>query len=754
MTIKLKRLELSNVRSHEHFLFEPEQEGITAIRGATGTGKSTVVDSLAFALYGTKPEGVSKASQIYRDQATYPDDKCFIKADLIVDDTIIRIHRRMVSKSGFECDVYEYNEENDEFEHKAGSSVSHSENYIRKRLKMNEKGFLSAIHVQQKQVDNLILAGARERAEVIEKLTGVSGITQSLSLARDELKGLKKAISLSTIDDKALEELNEEYAKIEETIEKYSNAVNRHEERLITEKEKRDELKERVSDYEDRKTNLDRIEYRLDVLNPNVESLKEQVEDLTNQRKDLKAEIAKIGSAGSFDEIKEQKDGKDTEVERLSHEQFELEKTIKNWEEELKNAQSEAKDKGYSKHSELKKDILHNSNELDELKSQLEDSEKRSIQIDVEIESAKGALEIINSGEGKCPTCLQDIHDADESRKSLENDLGKLQDEKKSIAESIKNGKTAKQKFETKLEELTRLYDLWSSVKGHKSQITDAKNNLKSVKSDIKIARSESSAIQKLYNSAEQAKSIKDDYSRVKSNLESAMDRLSKTQEEQQNLLQEQKKINVVKDSTLSQARSRLNDLVESIEKRQNKIYEVSSQLKVLEERLNSLEDKIENENKNVKRYQDLLTRSEEAAASVSIISEFRQERIDNAIPAIEAFASDLLSRFTEGKFVNVFIDAKFKVTVQLANGKNRPVGLLSGGELSAAAMALRLAISMMLNFGSSKNLLILDEVLVSQDAERAELILSTIKEVAEGQVLLIAHNASIDSVVDKMIEL
>src|SRR5699024_10995905 len=366
----------------------------------------------------------------------------------------------------------------------------------------------------------------------------------------------------------------------------------------------------------------------------------------------------------------------------------------------------------------------------------------------------KGARETINSGEGKCPTCLQDIHDADESRKSLENDLGKLQDEKKSIAESIKNGKTAKQKFETKLEELTRLYDLWSSVKGHKSQITDAKNNLKSVKSDIKIARSESSAIQKLYNSAEQAKSIKDDYSRVKSNLESAMDRLSKTQEEQQNLLQEQKKINVVKDSTLSQARSRLNDLVESIEKRQNKIYEVSSQLKVLEERLKSLEAKIENENKNVKRYQDLLTRSEEAAASVSIISEFRQERIDNAIPAIEAFASDLLSRFTEGKFVNVFIDAKFKVTVQLANGKNRPVGLLSGGELSAAAMALRLAISMMLNFGSSKNLLILDEVLVSQDAERAELILSTIKEVAEGQVLLIAHNASIDSVVDKMIEL
>src|SRR5699024_6353154 len=478
----------------------------------------------------------------------------------------------------------------------------------------------------------------------------VSGITQSLSLARDELKGLKKAISLSTIDDKALEELNEEYAKIEETIEKYSNAVNRHEERLITEKEKRDELKERVSDYEDRKTNLDRIEYRLDVLNPNVESLKEQVEDLTNQRKDLKAEIAKIGSAGSFDEIKEQKDGKDTEVERLSHEQFELEKSIKNWEEELKNAQSEAEDKGYSKHSELKKDISHNSNELDELKSQLEDSEKRSIQIDVEIESAKGALEIINSGEGKCPTCLQDIHDADESRKSLENDLGKLQDEKKSIAESIKNGKTAKQKFETKLEELTRLYDLWSSVKGHKSQITDAKNNLKSVKSDIKIARSESSAIQKLYNSAEQAKSIKDDYSRVKSNLESAMDRLSKTQEEQQNLLQEQKKINVVKDSTLSQARSRLNDLVESIEKRQNKIYEVSSQLKVLEERLKSLEAKIENENKNVKRYQDLLTRSEEAAASVSIISEFRQERIDNAIPAIEAFASDLLSRFKIGR--------------------------------------------------------------------------------------------------------
>jgi DNA repair exonuclease SbcCD ATPase subunit len=181
---------------------------------------------------------------------------------------------------------------------------------------------------------------------------------------------------------------------------------------------------------------------------------------------------------------------------------------------------------------------------------------------------------------------------------------------------------------------------------------------------------------------------------------------------------------------------------------------ESRGELKLAHERLVHLDEKIAKAEEEIKKYKDLLKAVEVASASTNLIEEFREERIRTSIPVIEVYASDLLSRFTEGVFTSLKIDGKFNTTVVLANGTERAVGLLSGGELSAASMALRLAISMLLNSGSSTNLIILDEVLVSQDAARAELILTTVKDVCKGQVVLIAHNDSIDGIADKVVEL
>lgn len=60
----------------------------------------------------------------------------------------------------------------------------------------------------------------------------------------------------------------------------------------------------------------------------------------------------------------------------------------------------------------------------------------------------------------------------------------------------------------------------------------------------------------------------------------------------------------------------------------------------------------------------------------------------------------------------------------------------------------------MLLNGSGAKNPIILDEVFVSQDANRAELSISTIKEVCQGQVIMIAHNESLDAVADKIVQL
>ena len=138
----------------------------------------------------------------------------------------------------------------------------------------------------------------------------------------------------------------------------------------------------------------------------------------------------------------------------------------------------------------------------------------------------------------------------------------------------------------------------------------------------------------------------------------------------------------------------------------------------------------------------------------MAVLEEFREERIKTSLPIVSAYASDLLSRFTDGKFTQLKLDKKFNASVSLANGVERPVGLLSGGELSSAAIALRLAISLLLNSGSSSTMLGLDEVLVSQDAERSELILTTIRDIFQGQLVIISHGPNTNEIADKVIEL
>ena len=181
---------------------------------------------------------------------------------------------------------------------------------------------------------------------------------------------------------------------------------------------------------------------------------------------------------------------------------------------------------------------------------------------------------------------------------------------------------------------------------------------------------------------------------------------------------------------------------------------ETQSQISVAQERFKSIQVQAQQVDAEIAKYKDMLTQVEEAVTTTNVVERFRETRIEDSVPVIEEYASDLISRFTSGKFVRLEMDKKFNATVVLADGRRRPVGMLSGGEMSAAAIALRVAISMLLNQGTSQNLIILDEVLVSQDYTRAEAIIETIREICKGQIVLIAHNDSIDAHSDKVVEI
>ena len=758
MTIILKRVELSNIRSHKHVVFEPEAEGITAISGPNGTGKSTIVDSIAWVLYGTKPTGVSKVSAIYREDALFGDDRCFAIVEIEVENQYLKVERRMVNKNGaVECEVWEKitaKDGTEKFKQVAGPAVSHAEPYIRKRLRMDEKGFLSAILVQQKQVDQLISASPRERAEVIEKLTGISAVTAALVESRQEFNSLKKVASISTVDESALAALKMDRDELEVSIEKQTASVGDTRRKVSELKKAGVELRDNVAEESQKREAAEELREEQTVVNTKIESRESELERLTEDRKAQRKKLSLISSGTSLEEIepkvkalKGDLRGKELQSAKIDAELVKNRRKLQDYSKIIESSDLETAEEVTAARDSVRSAL---QGALDEIGTQ-----KASIlSADSEMKKIAKAISVLTGGDGTCPTCLQHIDNVSAAVTVLDNEVTALKKSKEDSKSKILELQEIEASSRTSISEHDLILEAITQSESLSVLIEEGSVSFSNLGSDIITLEGELKALEKVYNAAKRHEDIKNDYDRLLARSKTVSNEIEVLKSRKDEIEEELTTAGTISAAALTKLRTKLDEARASHTKLMMTLTESKGELNLSNERLLHLHEKIAKAEDEIKKYKDLLKSVEVASASTNLIEEFREERIRTSIPVIEVYASDLLSRFTEGKFTSLRIDGKFNTTVVLANGIERAVGLLSGGELSAASMALRLAISMLLNSGSSTNLIILDEVLVSQDAGRAELILSTVKDVCKGQVVLIAHNDSIDGIADKVVEL
>lgn len=758
MSIKLKRVELSNIRSHKHVIFEPEDEGITAISGPNGTGKSTIVDSIAWVLYGTKPQGVSKVSAIYREGAVFGEDRCFASVVMDVDGQVLKVERRMVNKGGaVECEVWEQVKSNSgqlKYKQIAGPAVSHAEPYIRKRLKMDEKGFLSAILVQQKQVDQLISSGPRERAAVIEKLTGISSITAALVESRQEYNSLKKVASISTIDEEGLKKLKTDRDELEKSIKSQETLTTDLKEKASTSKAEALELRDKVSEESEKIESVDNLRQELIAITTKIESHEEELVRLNDDRKAKRDKMSLVSSGTSLSEIEPKVNDLKSKLRSTELDAAKCDTTLRDSRKKLGEYEVLIESSDVKTLDEVDKAIETARTKQKEIVDEIGSTKAKGVSAGSEIEKLKKAINVLSEGDGSCPTCLQHVEDVSSA-------VGILQAQIDELSESKDNAKSHIRKLQAEAQELkshvSELVDLQNAIV-HSTELQEtietASTSIDSLNGEVKALEVELKAIERVYNEAKRYEETKNEYEKLRKRSITVSDAIEKLKGRKEEIEDVIKVSGTISAGALAKLRKRLEDARTTANDLAMQFSDARSDLRLSREQFNHIGEKIESYELEVKRYKDLLKSVEVAASSTNLIEEFREERIKNSIPVIEVYASDLISRFTEGTFTRLKLDGKFNTTVCLADGTERAVGLLSGGELSAASMALRLAISMLLNSGSATNLIILDEVLVSQDAGRAELILSTVREVCKGQVVLIAHNDSIDGIADKVVEL
>lgn len=132
---------------------------------------------------------------------------------------------------------------------------------------------------------------------------------------------------------------------------------------------------------------------------------------------------------------------------------------------------------------------------------------------------------------------------------------------------------------------------------------------------------------------------------------------------------------------------------------------------------------------------------------------ELRADLNDALRPELSEVASSFLSSLTDDRYTQLELDDKYDVVI-LEDGVAKPV--ISGGEEDIANLVLRLAISQMIadRSGQPFSLLVLDEVFGSLDASRRDSVLGLLHRLEDRfeQVILITHIESVREGVDRVI--
>lgn len=140
----------------------------------------------------------------------------------------------------------------------------------------------------------------------------------------------------------------------------------------------------------------------------------------------------------------------------------------------------------------------------------------------------------------------------------------------------------------------------------------------------------------------------------------------------------------------------------------------------------------------------------------VSLLAQYRHEIVSNIRPRLGGLSTGLFDEMTGGKYNLVELDDKYNLRI-FDNGEFFGVERFSGGEKDLANLCLRLSISLSLteSAGLDRSFIILDEVFGSQDDERKELVISSLKRllVRFPQILLITHVEDIKDRVGRLIQ-
>ena len=738
----IKSIRLRNFRAVKEAYLRPLESGITGIFGTNGAGKTTFLIGTMFALFGERPDRTNIAS-LRRDGSDY-DDECSVSVVIEHLDQTVEVLRQIKGKNN-KGEVYIYVDGVEV----STTSVGTAETWIRRRLGINAEGFKTAFVVKQKELDSLVSALPSERKSLIEKLAGIEDMNQALIDVRKDENTYKKQLDIlpgsldehdaakSKFEDVELEniKINEEFALAKTSLKLSETNFDKVNSAYMSAREKISYIDGLSSRINNKKNELVELSQRLLIAEQRLSGVTEEdVSRATIELDDLDKELV---------EKREEFNSMSVASSVASKNVIQIQSQI----DEIKNI---------TEPEPISISVADLENNLHELENNYNDKKLSSAGLTIESENHSKSIVIFDQHE--CPTCHRDwddteaekkrafsaIAELDSTIKILTEDIDTLSKEISETKSLIKRTRSLEKETDLYNQKVTNLPECQSKIKAEKKLITRESVLNKKKESGITLATLRDVKQSELTEakSALQFKSEVDSLREKVHLLEEGIPKLEtelvaehKTSPDLQNIEQE------------------LREAKKSLEEERDVFSTVNDKLNSFNIRYYEIKNNYESQANTWEKKKNIQRKYQEIASQTDILERFRKDSVGRLAPELSSYSTSFISEMTSGAFTEIILSEDFSPSVITASGKERPVSWLSGGEESAVALALRLAISFLIT-KENPQMLWLDEVLTAQDADRRGSMLGMIRRLPISQVLIINHTQEASDIVDKSITL
>ena len=741
---------LKNWKTHKNTSIS-FSKGTNILIGLMGAGKSSMMDAISYALFGTFPSLKRKKISVGDIITNVPkqENEASVELNFEIDENKYTVVREIYANSPPKATL----KKNGAYLQSQPERVNEE---IERLLKVDYDVFSRAIYSEQNQLDYFLELGPADRKRQIDELLGLDkfatafdNATSLINKIRDEVKGEESSVSAWDLEklksslNEAKEEKKSYEAKVEELERKLGAAQEEYEKYEKEFKEKNELLRKK-----------NEIMSELKGLEGKAAALKRELEEIEKEKLPQAEEIEK--ELGKLN----------TDIENAKKSESEIEKKANEYTSSYAKAQERAKQMK-EKENERKEAIEKiggrsyesTKKQIDEENKMLEELQEINASYASQKKEIGEWLKELEKPMTKCPVCERDMDEAMRER-LLEGKRRALESLDKAIERSTRD-------IEEKKKRIRALNDEANELKMNEEKLNSTKDLKKEIDAVVAELAEYKSKIDALEKEKADARRKIDELSESKSRLTMAREKIGraakyrsdierysgdirKMKGEYESIIVDETQIEKLRNLAMA-ANSNVEKIKKDIESNQSSLKKADESIRGFEEQINKIE-KVYADIERKRGIANMLSEFKTALEATQLV--LRSRLIDAINNIMQQIWPEL---YPYGDYVSIMLGTEnnsYELKVRLADGRWIDVdGIASGGERSIACLAMRVAFALVLV--PNLKWIILDEPTHNIDQKGISKFITlfndTLPKIVD-QIFIITHDEALKQAVNSRI--